>query len=128
MEFPPISLDGAALAVSADSQLGTLAHLNPSACIQFANALLKDLDGALAACTLGNSATSIAARFEQIHTLKNMVISTGCKPLADACAALQSLCLATGDPARARETFDAIAQAAQRLIANYRDGMVARAG
>ena len=124
-EFPRMTFDNGDLAVLPDSQLDTLAHLNPAACVLFADALLQELEGAMATCTIDTPSTSFADRFEQIHALKNMVSPTGCRPLLAACSTLQYHAASETHQAKLRAAFNEIAQATQQLIATYRSGLVA---
>lgn len=121
--IPELAID--ALAVAPDSQLDTLAGLNPSACVRFADALLYELDAAMAACSLATSATSIDEQHRQIHALKNMVCATGCQELLDACAALRDHAGDAAQSATSAAAFHAIAQATRHLVATYRRGLVA---
>jgi len=124
-EFPRVTFDSGDLAVLPNSQLDTLAHLNPVACVQFADVLLRELKGAMATCTIDAPTTSLANSFEQIHALKNMVSPTGCAPLLAACAALQSRSANKTHREELRSEFNEIVQATQSLITTYRSSLVA---
>lgn len=115
---------GTNLAILPDSQLDTLAHLNPAAGIQYADSLVKELEQAIARCTIDDAMASVAAGFEQIHTLKNMVIPTGSEALLDACAKLKASAGSMVHGAELRASYTAIAQAAQRVIVAYRNRLV----
>ncbi|ODT95117.1 MAG: hypothetical protein BGO50_01860 [Rhodanobacter sp. 67-28] len=119
MEFSGINL-----AVLPDSQLDTLANLNRAAGIQYADSLVKELEQAIVRCTIDDAMTPVAAGFEQIHALKNMVIPTGSEALLDACAKLKASAGSMAHGAELRATFTAIAQAAQRVIEAYRSRLV----
>ncbi|MGH8156628.1 MAG: hypothetical protein ACREPQ_00780 [Rhodanobacter sp.] len=116
--FPSFTF-GRDQAITPGSQLDTLARLNPGACNQYAQVLLKDLDRAMVKCPLGEPSTSLAERFEQIHALKNVVIPTGSTSLLAACATLQTYATRAVRPEDLQGGFNAIAQATRRLIVAY---------
>lgn len=124
-EYPWMPFDNDELTVVPDSQLDTLAHLNPIACVRYADQLLQELDDAMATCTFNATSVSFADIFEQIHVLKSMVSPTGCRPLLDACVALQSQSASGTHRTELCAAFKGIAEAARRLISAYRSQLVA---
>lgn len=108
------------LSIGDTSQLVTLAQINPQACARYAQQLVDDLNRSLASCRLGDSGLSLEQRYEQIHSLKNLVIPTGSPPLLDACAGLQRRAMGGAHDPTLRSTFEQIAKQARDLVEAFR--------
>lgn len=117
------------LAVEQGSQLAIMAEVNRAAGMRYADALLSELEGLLAACTKGDVAASPVAAFEHIHALKNAVIPTGCEQILSACTDLHIRAAWSREQVEFKADFTAIAQATQDLIRAFRralDGGITR--
>jgi hypothetical protein len=106
--------------VEPGSQLDTMARLSPAARVRYVDALLKELDDAIASCTISHASTSADDAYEQIHALKNAVIPTGCQALLAACHQLQTSACETACRGDLEAGFIGIARNTRRLILAYR--------
>lgn len=116
------------LVVAPDSQLGTMASMNPATCLRYVEALLRELDAVDANCTIGAAATSLDDVHRQIHALKNVVIATGCRPLLARCRALTANVTAAMDRSTVAAAFKDIEHETRGLIVAYRDDQQGAAG
>lgn len=106
--------------VEAGSTLDTIAALNPSSAALYADAVARDLKQAIAACTIGDQATTTEQVLEQIHGLKNAIAPTGSSELLKACEQLRFDASHSKERAALAQRFKGVASAAVLLVKNYR--------
>lgn len=102
------------------STLDTMAALNPATAATYADAVAGEIEQAIAACTLGEPATTTAQALEQIHGLKNAIAPTGSPELLKACEQLRRDASHGEQRAALAQRFKAVANAAALLVKNYR--------
>jgi hypothetical protein len=106
--------------VEAGSTLDTIAALNPANAALYADAVERDIKQAIAACSIGDSATTTIQALEQIHGLKNAIAPTGAAELLKACEQLRLDASHSKQRAALAQRFKEVASAAVLLVKNYR--------
>jgi hypothetical protein len=102
------------------SALETIAALNPSTAIAYADAVAGEIKKAIAACTIEDPATTTVQLLEQIHSLKNAIAPTGSRELLKGCEQLRLDASHSIPRSFLAQDFIAVASAGTLLIRNFR--------
>ena len=102
------------------SALETIAALNPSTAITYADAVANEIKQAIAACTIEDPATTTLQLLEQIHSLKNAIAPTGSRELLKGCEQLRLDASHSVPRSVLAQDFIAVASAATLLVRNFR--------
>lgn len=108
------------LRIEPGSTLDTIAALNPSKALAYADAVACDIKQAIANCTIGDEGTTNPQILEQIHNLKNAVAPTGSQDLLKCCEELRLDASRDAPRSAQAQRFMAVAGASTLLLRNYR--------
>ncbi|MDO0860595.1 hypothetical protein VDS34_17985 [Xanthomonas campestris pv. campestris] len=108
--------------VEPGSTLDTMASLGANGAVEYAGAVVAEIDQIVSACTLANAATPVESVLEQIHGLKNALAPIGSAELLAACEQLRR------DASRADRIslelrFKALAKAAAILVKDFQSNV-----
>ena len=106
--------------VEPGSTLDTIAALNPSTALAYADAVACEIKQAIAACTIIDPATTTVQILEQIHSLKNAIVPTGSGKLLKDCEQLRIDASRNAPRSALTQGFKAVASAATLLVRSYR--------
>jgi hypothetical protein len=102
------------------SALDTIATLNPSTAITYADTIAGEIKQAINACTISDPATTALQRLEQIHSLKNAIAPTLSRLLLKRCERLRLDASHSVSRSVLAQDFKSVASAAMLLVRNYR--------
>jgi len=106
--------------VEPGSSLDTIAALNPSTALTYADTIAGEIKQAIDVCTIGDTATNVLQMLEQIHSLKNAIAPTGSHVLLKRCEQLRLDASHSVSRSALAQDFKSVASAATLLVRNYR--------
>lgn len=106
--------------VEPGSALDTIADLNPSTALTYADVVAGEIKQAISDCTISDSATTTLQVLEQIHGLKNAIAPTGSQVLLKRCEQLRLDASHSVSRALLVQDFQSVASAATLLLRNFR--------
>jgi hypothetical protein len=105
------------------SALETIAVLNPSTAITYADAVASEIKQAIATCTIEDPETTTVQLLEQIHSLKNAIAPTGSRELLKGCEQLRLDASHSVPRSVLAQDFMTVASAATLLVRNFRHAL-----
>lgn len=109
--------------VEPGSALDTIADLNPSTALTYADIVVGEIKQAISACTISDSTTTTLQVLEQIHGLKNAIAPTGSQVLLKRCEQLRLDASHSVHRASLVQDFQSVASAATLLVRNFRSAL-----